>query len=108
MKLQKSVPSQKNIGTVGQKKNISYDNTNNKHDTIFTGREICSYNSDFCEFLCMEFGGDIAKRVVTDYALGSIDGKTICWNITPDGRVLGGQVIGFDTNGNIKNPWLKA
>jgi hypothetical protein len=48
-----------------------------------------SFNSDFVEFLCMEFGGDIAKRVVTDYALGSIDGKTICWNITPDGKGTG-------------------
>jgi hypothetical protein len=34
-----------------------------------------AFNSDFCEFLCMEFGGDIAKRVVNDYALGSIDHK---------------------------------
>ena len=67
-----------------------------------------SYNSDFCEFLVMEFDGDVAKRVVTDYALGSIDGKTICWNIGTDGKVLGGQVIGFDVNGNIKNPWLES
>lgn len=67
-----------------------------------------SYNSDFCEFLCMEFDADTAKRVVSDYALGSIDGKTICWNITPDGRVLGGKVIAFDVNGRIKNQWLES
>jgi hypothetical protein len=67
-----------------------------------------SYNSDFCEFLVMEFDADTAKRVVSDYALGSIDGKTICWNITPDGKVLGGQVIAFDTNGRVKNPWLES
>jgi hypothetical protein len=46
-----------------------------------------SYNSDFCEFLFMEFGR-YGKRVVDDYALGAIDHKTILWNITPDGRVL--------------------
>jgi hypothetical protein len=56
----------------------------------------------------MEFDADTAKRVVSDYALGSIDGKTICWNITPDGKVLGGQVIAFDTNGRVKNPWLES
>ena len=67
-----------------------------------------SYNSDFVEFLCMEFDGDTAKRVVTDYALGAIDHKTILWNITPDGKVLGGKVIAFDTNGRIKNPWLES
>jgi hypothetical protein len=86
-------------------KNISYDNTNNKHDTIFTGREICSYNSDFCEFLVMEFGGDTAKRVVSDYALGAIDHKTILWNITPDGMVLGGKIIGYNRQGYIRNDW---
>jgi hypothetical protein len=59
-------------------------------------QKYASYNSDFVEFLCMEFGGDIAKRVVDDYALGAIDHKTILWNITPDGRVYGGKVIGFD------------
>ena len=67
-----------------------------------------SYNSDFCEFLVMEFDADTAKRIVTDYALGAIDKKTICWNITPDGKVLGGQVIGFDVNGRVKNPWLES
>jgi hypothetical protein len=26
----------------------------------------------------------------------------------PMAKVLGGQVIAFDTNGRVKNPWLKA
>jgi hypothetical protein len=67
-----------------------------------------SYNSNFVEFLVMEFGGDVAKRVVSDYALGAIDYKTILWNIGTDGKVLGGQVIAFDTNGRVKNPWLES
>jgi hypothetical protein len=71
-------------------------------------QKYASYNSDFCEFLAMEFDVDTAKRVVDDYALGAIDHKTILWNITPDGRVYGGKVIGFDTNGRIKNPWLES
>jgi hypothetical protein len=50
-----------------------------------------SYNSDFVEFLCMEFGGDIAKRVVMTMHWAAIDHKLYCWNITPDGKVLGGQ-----------------
>jgi hypothetical protein len=54
-------------------------------------QKYASYNSDFVEFLVMEFGGDVAKRVVSDYALGAIDHKTILWNITPDGKVLGGR-----------------
>ena len=45
---------------------------------------------------------------MTDYALGSIDHKTICWNIGTDGRVYDGMVIAFDTNGRIKNPWLES
>jgi hypothetical protein len=71
-------------------------------------QKYASYNSNFVEFLVMEFGGDVAKRVVSDYALGAIDYKTILWNIGTDGKVLGGKVIGFDTNGNIKNPWLES
>jgi hypothetical protein len=71
-------------------------------------QKYASYNSDFCEFLVMEFDADTAKRIVGDYALGSIDGKTICWNITTDGKVLGGRVIGFDENGNIRNQWLES
>jgi hypothetical protein len=67
-----------------------------------------SYNSNFVYFLFMEFGIETARRVVDDYALGAIDHKTILWNIGTDGRVLGGKVIGFDTNGRIKNPWLES
>lgn len=67
-----------------------------------------SYNSDFCEFLAMEFDVDTAKRVVDDYALGAIYHKTILWNIGTDGRVLGGKVIGFGTNGRVKNPWIES
>ena len=44
----------------------------------------------------MEFGADIAKRIVDDYALGNIDGKTILWNIGTDGKVFGGQIIGYN------------
>jgi hypothetical protein len=54
-------------------------------------QKYASYNSNFVEFLVMEFGGDVAKRVVSDYALGAIDHKTILWNITTDGKVLGGR-----------------
>lgn len=64
-----------------------------------------SYNSDFVEFLCMEFGGDVAKRIVDDYALGNIDGKTILWNIGTHGEVYGGQVIGYNRQGYIRNDW---
>jgi hypothetical protein len=71
-------------------------------------QKYASYNSNFVEFLVMEFGGDVAKRVVSDYALGAIDYKTILWNITTDGKVLGGRVIGFDENGNIRNQWLES
>jgi hypothetical protein len=60
------------------------------------------------EFLFMEFGIETARRVVDDYALGAIDHKTICWNIGTDGRVYGGKVIAFDTNGKIKNPWIES
>jgi hypothetical protein len=56
----------------------------------------------------MEFGIETARRVVDDYALGAIDHKTICWNIGTDGRVYGGMVIAFDTNGKIKNPWIES
>jgi hypothetical protein len=64
-----------------------------------------SYNSDFVEFLCMEFGADVAKRIVDDYALGNIDGKTILWNIGTHGEVYGGQVIGYNRQGYIRNDW---
>jgi hypothetical protein len=38
-------------------------------------QKYASYNSDFCEFLAMEFDADTAKRIVSDYALGAIDHK---------------------------------
>jgi hypothetical protein len=53
----------------------------------------------------MEFGADIAKRIVDDYALGNIDGKTILWNIGTDGKVFGGQIIGYNRQGYIRNDW---
>jgi hypothetical protein len=100
--LQKSVPSHNYIGTMGQ--------ISNKVGQIpFSLVErYSSYDSNFVYFLFMEFGIETARRVVDDYALGAIDHKTILWNITPDGRVYGGKVIGFDTNGRIKNPWLES
>src|SRR5574344_2895245 len=64
-----------------------------------------SYQSDFVYFLTMEFGADIAKRIVDDYALGNIDGKTILWNIGTDGKVFGGQIIGYNRQGYIRNDW---
>jgi hypothetical protein len=53
----------------------------------------------------MEFGIETARRVVDDYALGAIDGKVICWNISTDGVVNGGMVINYDKRGHIENGW---
>jgi hypothetical protein len=64
-----------------------------------------SYNSNFVYFLFMEFGIETARRVVDDYALGAIDGKVICWNISTDGVVNGGMVINYDKRGHIENGW---
>jgi hypothetical protein len=67
-----------------------------------------SYNSDFVEFLCMEFGGDIAKRVVMTMHWAAIDHKPYFGISPPMAMVLGGKVIAFDTNGRVKNPWLES
>jgi hypothetical protein len=64
-----------------------------------------SYDSNFVYFMCMEFGIETARRVVDDYALGAIDGKVICWNISTDGVVNGGMVINYDKRGHIENGW---
>jgi hypothetical protein len=64
-----------------------------------------SHDSNFVYFMCMEFGIETARRVVDDYALGAIDGKVICWNISTDGVVNGGMVINYDKRGHIENGW---
>jgi hypothetical protein len=60
-----------------------------------------------CEFLVMEFGR-YGKASCERLCTGQHRWQNYLWNITPDGKVLGGQVIAFDTNGRVKNPWLES
>lgn len=66
------------------------------------------HRSTFARWLFKRFGADLAADAIRDYHLGASkhwDGANVFWQVDSSGRIRGGKIMQYDTNGHrVKVP----